>query len=211
MRCSATSSRRRVIESPHAPKDGDGIPSARSVDHVGLTVPDLDEAVDFFTRVLGCELLYKTGASFDSTGGDWMTRHFDVHPRARLRTAMLRCGPRTNLELLTWETPESSSPPNDLTRSNTGHLAVFVDDIPKAVEYLAREPGVRVLGSPTVVTDEPNEGTEFVFVQLPWGMSLELVRWPPLMPYHNLTRGRLADPADTWQRRAPRRGDPPGT
>ena len=53
------------------------------------------------------------------------------------------------------------------------------------------EPGVRVLGPPTTVVGEPNEGTEFVFVRLPWGLYLELVRSPRLMPYHGTTRARM--------------------
>ncbi|HJU76007.1 MAG TPA: VOC family protein [Gemmatimonadaceae bacterium] len=169
------------------------------MDHVGLTVPDLDQAIEFLTRVLGCQLLYKTSAAFDSTGGDWMTRHYGVNARATLRTAMLRCGPTTNVELLQWEVPGSPSSPNDLAAASAGHLAIYVDDVRQAMEYLAAEPGVRILGAPTVVTGEPNEGTEFVFAQTPWGLYIELVRWPRLMPYCTLTPERLVNPATSWR------------
>jgi glyoxylase I family protein len=39
--------------------DGRVLVGVRGVDHVGLTVPDLDVVHDFFTRVLGCEYLYR--------------------------------------------------------------------------------------------------------------------------------------------------------
>ena len=172
-----------------------GIPTARSVDHVGLTVHDLDGAVEFFTRVIGCDLLYFTGAAFDSTGGDWMTRHYGVHEDARLRTAMLRCGPVSNLELLAFTS--GSAPARD--DAHTAHLAIYVADLEAAVAYVASHPGVRVLGSPTVQVDEPNEGTQFVRVALPFGLSLELVRWPSLMPYCLLTDARLFPPARSWR------------
>ena len=35
-----------------------GIVSARHVDHVGLVVPDLDAAIDFFEQALGALLLW---------------------------------------------------------------------------------------------------------------------------------------------------------
>jgi catechol 2,3-dioxygenase-like lactoylglutathione lyase family enzyme len=174
------------------------------VDHVGVTVPDLDQAVRFFTRVVGCELLYRTGPLFDSTAGEWMTRHFGVHARARLRTAMLRCGPCTNLELLAWDDVESTSTGSE-SEVGAVHMAIYVDDLTAAAAYLAGERGVRILGTPTIVTGEPNEGTEFVYVRLPWGLCLELVRWPPLMPYCAATRARLYRPRADW--RQPRSPD----
>jgi catechol 2,3-dioxygenase-like lactoylglutathione lyase family enzyme len=174
-----------------------GIPTARSVDHVGFTVPDLDAAVDFFTRVLGSDLLYYTSAAFDSTGGDWMTRHHGVHESATLRTAMLRCGPVSNLELLSW-TYADASVRDDEPAPTAAHLAIYVADLDAATAYLTSHAGVQVLGSPTVQVNEPNEGTQFVKVQLPWGMSLELVRWPGLMPYCLSTDARLVPPSRRW-------------
>jgi catechol 2,3-dioxygenase-like lactoylglutathione lyase family enzyme len=176
---------------------GRGIPTARSVDHVGVTVPDLEEAVDFFVRVLGCELLYRTRRAFDDDG-DWMARHYGVDARAALTTAMLRCGPLTNVELLSWELPAGSPPPADRTSAGVAHLAIYVDDLDAAARYLAAHPGVRVLGPPTVVVGEPNEGAAFVNVLVPGGLCLELVKWPPLMPYCATTDARLLRPAASW-------------
>lgn len=178
------------------------------MDHVGLVVPDLDEAVAFFTQVIGCDLLYHTGVLFDSTGGDWMSRHFAAPARARLRTAMLRCGPSANIELLEWDIPDRPVPISGFTAIGTGHLAIYVDDVGEAAAHLAAQPGVRVLGSPTIVTGEPHEGTQFVYVILPWGLGLELVRWPPLMPYRATTTAKLVEPAPYWWN-ARRREEPP--
>ena len=177
---------------------GDSIPTAHNVDHVGFTVPDLNVAVDFFTRVLGCDLLYRTGAFFDPTG-DWMSRHYGVHPRAKLESAMLRCGPVTNVELLAWDSPGLASHPNEWAGIGAAHVAIYVDDLPGAAAYLAARRGVQILGRPVVVTGEPNEGTEFLNVRLPWGMCLELVRRPALMPYCALTATRLYGPASDWR------------
>lgn len=38
-----------------------GLPTARAVDHYAFTVPDLDQAIAFFTGVMGGELCYREG------------------------------------------------------------------------------------------------------------------------------------------------------
>jgi len=38
-----------------------GIPGVRGGDHLGITVPKLDEAVSFFVDVIGREAFYKLG------------------------------------------------------------------------------------------------------------------------------------------------------
>ncbi|TIU39076.1 MAG: VOC family protein, partial [Mesorhizobium sp.] len=57
---------------------GNGLPGLRGTDHIGFTVPDLDEAVYFFVEIIGCEPFYELGA-FQSDG-DWMQTHLNVHP-----------------------------------------------------------------------------------------------------------------------------------
>jgi len=47
-----------------------GLPGLRGSDHIGITVPDLDEAVDFFVNVIGCEPFYTLGPF--SSEMDWM-------------------------------------------------------------------------------------------------------------------------------------------
>ncbi|RBL80330.1 VOC family protein, partial [Streptomyces cavourensis] len=44
------------------------IPGARAVHHIAYTVPDLDQAVDFFTEVIGAELAYRLGPVEDPEG-----------------------------------------------------------------------------------------------------------------------------------------------
>jgi len=67
-----------------------GLPGLRRLDHVGFTVPDLDEAVRFFVQALGAQELFR------STRGpepEFMPEHFAVPEDARLTLAMLRLPP----------------------------------------------------------------------------------------------------------------------
>ena len=43
------------------PQPNQGLPGLRGTDHIGFTVPNLEEAVDFFVNVIGCEAFHELG------------------------------------------------------------------------------------------------------------------------------------------------------
>ena len=53
-----------------------GLPGLKGTDHIGFTVPNLDEAVDFFVNVIGCEAFYELGPFVSDT--DWMQAHLEA-------------------------------------------------------------------------------------------------------------------------------------
>jgi catechol 2,3-dioxygenase-like lactoylglutathione lyase family enzyme len=171
-----------------------GLPGLRGTDHIGFTVPDLDQAVAFFVEVIGCEAFYELGP-FQSED-DWMRTHLDVHPRTVMkRLKFLRCRHGSNFELFEYQAPDQnrSQPRN----SDVGghHLAFYVDDMDQAVAYL-KSKGVRLLGEPTVRTVGPSAGQTWVYFLSPWGMQLELVSFPNGKGYERDTKARLWHPAD---------------
>jgi len=174
-----------------------GIPGAVAVHHVAYTVPDLNQAVEFFTEVIGAELVYVLGPVQDSEG-DWMTRQLGVAADARAHIAMLRLGPVTNLELFGYTAPDQrqSLPRN----SDWGghHLAIYVTDVDAAVAYLRTQPGVRVLGEPQTIIDGPIAGDRWVYFLTPWGMQMELIHLPAGVPYERETPARLYLPTQPW-------------
>jgi catechol 2,3-dioxygenase-like lactoylglutathione lyase family enzyme len=177
-----------------------GIPTATNVDHVGITVPDLDEAIAFFTEVLGCELLWRIDGIEDPEGA-WMSTRLNVHPDASMDVAMLRCGPTTNVELFQYEAPDQKKDIPKNSDHGASHLAFYVTDIRAAVTYLERHPGVKVLGKPETEQQGPTKGHEWVYFLTPWGMQMEVICWPKGMPYEQETNGRLYGPEPSWTTR----------
>ncbi|EEG09892.1 VOC family protein [Pseudogulbenkiania ferrooxidans] len=169
-----------------------GLPGLRGLQHIGITVPNLQEAVDFFVEVLGCEPYFTFGPfKFDD---DWMTRHLNVHPRAEIRDfQMVRCGNGTNLEIFEYAAPDQNTrlPRN----SDVGghHLAFYVDDMDQAVAYL-KSRHVTVLDTPSTFTDGPAAGLTWVYFLAPWGLQLELVSFPAGMGYERDQPRLLWDP-----------------
>ena len=77
---------------------GTGIPGLRGGDHIGVTVPDMEQAHAFLTGVLGCEYVYSLPEMRHA--GDWMLEHLNVDPRAVVREIRFyRCGFGLNFEV----------------------------------------------------------------------------------------------------------------
>jgi len=165
------------------------IPGARAVDHVGLTVPDLDEAVAFLTGVLGFREVFRAGPFLDPEG-DWMTRRLGVHPRASTRLALLRLGAGPTLEVFEYAAPDQAGTPPPVSDVGAHHVAIHVDDIEAAMAHLRTVPGVEVREGPTAFEEGPAAGLRFVYFTTPWGMTMELISHAPGTPYdHPALRG----------------------
>ncbi len=168
----------------------DGIPTAVGVDHIGLTVPDLKQGIEFFSKVLGCTHVYTAGP-FSDPKGDWMKTNLDVDARASTTLAMMRCGPSQNVELFQYTAKDQVKTPPKNSDVGGNHIAFYVKDLPKAVAYLKSVPGVTILGSPTPVAHQPNGGETFVYFQTPWGQSMEVLTYPNGLDYAKTTKSRL--------------------
>ncbi|MFC0865912.1 VOC family protein [Sphaerimonospora cavernae] len=177
-----------------------GIPGARNVDHYAFTVPDLDQAVRFFEEVLGAEWLYRLGPVRDD--GDWMARQLGVDPRASAEIVMLRLSD-TNIELFEYAAPDQRLDPPGNHDAGGHHLAIGVEDIDEAVEYLRKQPGVVVQGEVQTITDGPIAGNRWIYFRAPWGLQMELQQVATELPYESQTEARLYRPST-----APERGIP---
>jgi glyoxylase I family protein len=161
---------------------GKGLPGLSHVDHVGLTVPNLDAAVRFYCDVIGgCEL-YRMGP-FDATelprmtdGRDWTEAHVNV-AGARLTIAMLSIGPNLMLELFQYDRPANRRQQAPRNCDFGGHHIAFkVENIEAAKDYLA-DHGCKVMDGPIVLDQGPCATTRVNYVLDPWGNQLELVEY----------------------------------
>ena len=153
----------------------------RRTDHIGLTVPDLEQAVTFFRELLGASELYRAGPF--QADDDWMQKHLGVHPRAVIRQlAVVRLGTGPDLELFEYGAPDQKR--NAPANSDIGaaHLAFYVDDMGAAVREL-RARGLTILGEPMTMQEGPSSGLTWLYFLSPWGLQLELVSAPGGLAY----------------------------
>lgn len=151
------------------------LPGLRGTEHIGFTVPDLEEAHRFFVDVIGCEHIYSLGPW--TRDDDWMRDHLNVHPRSSIRELRFyRCAFGPNFEIFQWDAADGQAPQPRNSDIGGHHLAFYVDDLDAALAYL-REQGIRVLGEPTS-SSSASEGQRWVYFLSPWGMQCELVSYP---------------------------------
>jgi catechol 2,3-dioxygenase-like lactoylglutathione lyase family enzyme len=147
--------------------------SIYGIQHIGLTVPNMEQAVRFFEDVFGAVTCISTGPL--RVEDAYMVRKLGVPGNTRIKDIkLLSCGTGTNLELFEYEGDVGS----DLLKRNSEvggwHFAFQVDDAVAAAERL-RKRGVEVLEGPNYVDSGPLERLTLVYLRAPWGQFLELV------------------------------------
>ena len=168
-----------------------GIVSARHVDHVGITVPDLDGAIKFFENALGADLLWRVGPFEETPTG---VKIHSVH------LAMLRLGPSINVELMSFDADaQQRTMPSNIDYGAT-HIAFFVDDIEAAAKSL-REHGAELLKGPIDAEGDVKKGERIWYFKTPWGAFMEILWRPDHLGYEEKTESRLFQPHDSWSTR----------
>ncbi len=165
-----------------------GLPGMRGIEHVAFTVPNLNEAAEFFVQVLGCEEYYSIGP-FKDPEGNWFVENLDVHPRAEIpEIRIMRCANGAHFELLEFTSPDQNKHMPKFSDYGGYHVAFYVDDMDAAVAYL-KSKGVKVLGPvKDGIGPESGEGSTFVHFKTPWGLMLELVSFPKGRAYEQEKR-----------------------
>lgn len=169
------------------------IPGMHGSDHIGFTVPDLDEAEAFLVGILGAARIYTLGAKRDDEG-DWMTRQIGVSPRTTIdEIRFYRLGNGSNLEVFKYTAPEGQAPQPKNSDIGGHHLALYVDDMDEAVAYLKAN-GVEVMGEP-IPSAGAALGQRWIYFRSPWGMQFELVSYPGGKAYEQDAPVKLWHPA----------------
>jgi catechol 2,3-dioxygenase-like lactoylglutathione lyase family enzyme len=159
-----------------------GLPGMRGLDHIGVTVPDMRQAVEFFTEVLGCKKVMSFGPISDDEG-TFMQDVLDVNPRAVItEITLIRCGMGSNIELFSYQSPDQQVMQAKNSDIGGHHIAFYVDDINAADAYL-RSKGVRTLFGPIPIDEGPAAGQAILYFKAPWGLQMEVISYPKGMAY----------------------------
>ena len=165
-----------------ASANAEPMPGMRGIDHVGITVPDIGEAVKFFTEVVGCQTAMSFGP-FRDDKGTFMKDLVNVDPRAVIDTITLeRCGNGSNIELFQYQAPDQATTIPKNSDIGGHHLAFYVDDIQASKAYFDKH-GVRTLMGPVPISEGPAAGQTILYFFAPWGLQLEAISYPEGMAY----------------------------
>jgi catechol 2,3-dioxygenase-like lactoylglutathione lyase family enzyme len=169
----------------------------RAVEHIGLTVPDLEQATTFFAEAFGAQKIYDM---IDAPlSGPAIEKGLGVPEGAVIEAIrMLRLGNGPNIELFTYSGVAQGDPvvPSDY---GLQHFCVYVDDIDAAAAQLEKAGGTLLSAPGDLPGGDAGPGNRYVYTRTPWGSTVELVTYPSEQAYEvgtQLRRWRPTAAAD---------------
>src|SRR5258707_15785614 len=124
-----------VVTSNVASSIKGGIPGMRGVEHIGLTVPNLEEATEFFVDVLGCEVVYSLNPPRRTDN------YLDIHPETDRKIRTLSCRNGAHFELFEYTAPDQNKHMPKSSDYGGPHVAVFLVEMEVAIAHLKKKRG----------------------------------------------------------------------
>ncbi len=154
-------------------------PAPRGVNHIGITVPDIEAAISFLEEAFGGQLIYQSfGPQDPPRQGPEFERAVGAFPGTVVRAqAMVKIGTGPDIELFEMHGPQQAQP---IRASDFGitHFGLYTDDIdgtpltaPRAIPYAT----------------ERGAGNKVCYCRMPWGTTVEFITTPARMAYRDQT------------------------
>lgn len=161
----------------------------RGINHVGITVPDIEAATTFLVEGLGAQVIYESfSADQPPQGSPELDHDLNLAPGTQLvATRMIQIGTGPDIELfqLNADDQRPAVRPSDF---GLQHLALYADDIGEAIRRFEKAGGKMLSPpNPTLFPKEQGEGNLFCYGQAPWGMMIEFITFATPMGYEKET------------------------
>lgn len=169
-----------------------GIPTNMGLDHVGIVVPNAEEAANFLMEVFNAEFDWEVKREPHPTAGErgWSTI-FGVHPEAYMpHVIMLKCGehPLTQyVEIFEWKSPDHQPLKGEngwhkFSDIGNSYISFTVQDIDGVIAHIKNHvipiwEGTRFIQDPPMQFPLRGEICTSTFLVSPWGMWIELTCW----------------------------------
>lgn len=167
----------------------------RGINHIGLTVPDLDSATEFLRNAFDAKIAYDGLTTNDAPrGGSDTEQQLGLPAGTKIRRQrMIQIGIGPGIEMFEVDTKLQQSPAK-LSDFGVNHVSVYVDDIDSSLQR-AVAAGARALSEPHENSaHEDTPGNASVYVQAPWGSLFELQTIPGGHWYDDTSEARVWTP-----------------
>lgn len=154
-------------------------PLPRGINHIGLTVDNLNQASEFLTKGFGAKWCYD-GLTLQDTPreGPEVERQLGLSKGSRiLRQRLMRIGNGPNIEIFEIE---ATTPARPLGLEDRGwnHISVYCDDIQGALKRCVAAGAVPLSDVHGNSRHEDTQGNGSVYVRPPWDGLIELQSIP---------------------------------
>ncbi|WP_158583382.1 antibiotic biosynthesis monooxygenase [Salinisphaera sp. Q1T1-3] len=159
-------------------------PGIRAIDHVGVTVPNVDEATAFFESAFGAVTVYdvlpKDGEPMAGEGPEHELGLTSGTQIVHMR--LMRIGNGPCVEMFQMADAESRQAPR-LEDFGLTHFGLYVDDIEAAASRFEQAGGTLLSATHPLAGVEDGERNAGVYGRTPWGMLVEFITYPDGIEY----------------------------
>ena len=151
----------------------------RGLDHIGMTVPDIDQASAFLEKAFGAKVLYdvlpKGGTPFE---GAETEQQLGIPKKSRIvHMRLMQIGNGPTIEMFQFQNAKQakSAALNDFGYQ---HLALYTDDIDTAAKQFKNAGGTLLSAPHPLAGVEEGANNKGVYGKTPWGSLVELITYP---------------------------------
>lgn len=158
----------------------------RGIEHIGITVSNIEQAETFFIKALDASVLYRM-VPWQKEGmdipGEQMRPLNGLPPQLRVAgLSMLRLANGCNIELFQLD-PGIADDLANIGQPGINHFSLYVDDIEQTAEKLKAH-GARFYEGPSdCIAQEEGVGNQTWFCLAPFGVLIELISLPSALHY----------------------------
>ncbi|WP_253202394.1 VOC family protein [Acinetobacter soli] len=151
----------------------------RGINHLGITVPNLEDATIFLKNALGAKWCYDGLTSEDQPRqGMLVEKQLNLPKGAKiLKQRLFRLGNGPNLEVFEIEADHQREP-LALNDFGINHLSFYCDDIETCLARIVEAGGTAIDTLHSNSKHEDTPGNASIYTLSPWGMLIELQTIP---------------------------------
>ncbi|WP_323710875.1 VOC family protein [Mammaliicoccus lentus] len=152
---------------------------SRGINHIGLTVPNIEDATKFFKEGLDGKIAYDSQKKDESPrDGEHVEHILGLEEGAKIiKKRMMVFGNGPNIEMFEFQDAKQAKP-DSLQDVGFTHISFYVDDFEKAFEQIQKAGGEPISQPHDNTKYEDTAGNKTVYVKAPWGSLIELQTVP---------------------------------
>lgn len=151
----------------------------RGIDHIGMTVPDVDEASGFLVKAFDAEVLYDVQPeNAEPMAGKEPEQQLGIPKGAKIvHMRLVQIGEGPTIELFQFEDAEQQNVAK-LNDFGLQHFCLYTDDIQAAAKQFEAAGGTLLSEIHGLAGVEESKNNKGVYGKTPWGSLVELITYP---------------------------------